>query len=217
MPSASRAKSCLTVVTRALRAASSAAGFGGCRAGRRRRRRPGGGSTSSSSPLKPVAVGPLSCAGTSSLRRYLSGSSAKISNSIGTRLSPRTCRVRPVAVNDFTAASFASPPIAWRALARMAAGSLDCAHSGCAHTAAARPYTTIVGQHAHSTASSERISGANASLDERQRRSVGTHISGQPRPAGRVRGNHRLLRRPYTTRKEGHPHQAAHPAVSYWL
>ena len=121
MPSASRAKSCFNVETRAFVIGS------GIAAG-------GGGSTTSSSPLKPDAVGPLSCAGISSLRRYLSGSSTKISNSIGTRLSPRTCRVRPVAVNDFTALSFFSPPSAWRAAARMIAGSLEAAGCPCAAT-----------------------------------------------------------------------------------
>ena len=47
--------------------------------------------------------GPASCAGNSSRREYLSGSSAWISNSIGTRFSPRTCRVRPLAMNVLTA------------------------------------------------------------------------------------------------------------------
>jgi hypothetical protein len=54
------------------------------------------------SPLKPVDVGPLSCAGISSFRTNLSGNSHAISNSIGTRLSPRTCRVRPVATKFLT-------------------------------------------------------------------------------------------------------------------
>ena len=107
-----------------------APGVAAPRAARRGRRRSGGGRgrwrriLQHSSPLKPDAVGPLSCAGISSLRRYLSGSSTKISNSIGTRLSPLTWRVRPVAVKVLTAVSFFSPPSASRALARMAAGSL---------------------------------------------------------------------------------------------
>jgi hypothetical protein len=70
-----------------------------------------------SAPLKPVDVGSLSSAGTSSLRTYLSGSSMAISNSMGTRLSPRTRRVRPVATTLFTPSS-AGPPMAVRVPAR---------------------------------------------------------------------------------------------------
>src|SRR5262249_34275934 len=71
-----------------------------------------GGTSSSASPLKPVDVAPVSCAGISSLRRDLSGSSQAISNSIGTRFSPWTRRVRPVTVKLFTHDSRFSPPSA---------------------------------------------------------------------------------------------------------
>ena len=65
----------------------------------------------SASPLNPDDVGSVSSAGNSSTRTYLSGSSSRSSNSIGTRLSPRTRRVRPVAMTVFTSSSFC-PPIA---------------------------------------------------------------------------------------------------------
>jgi hypothetical protein len=66
------------------------------------------------SPLNPDDVGSASSAGNSSTRRYLSGSSSRISNSIGTRLLPRTRRVRPEATSVLTPASL-SPPSAFRA------------------------------------------------------------------------------------------------------
>ena len=66
-------------------------------------------------PLNPRVVGSVSCAGISSLRTNLSGSSQLISNSIGTRLFPRIWRVRPVAMKVRTADSFFSPPSASRA------------------------------------------------------------------------------------------------------
>src|SRR4029453_16231472 len=61
--------------------------------------------------------GPASCAGNSSRRAYLSGNSDWISNSIGTRFSPRTWRVGPLAMKVFTAGILASPPSAARAAA----------------------------------------------------------------------------------------------------
>jgi hypothetical protein len=73
------------------------------------------------SPLKPTRLGAVSCAGTSSRREYLSGSSAWISNSIGTRLLPRIARVRPVAISVLTPAIRDSPPSAFRAAASTAA------------------------------------------------------------------------------------------------
>src|SRR5207247_11394184 len=76
---------------------------------------PGGGIWINVSPLNPRVVGSVSCAGISSLRTNLSGSSQLISNSIGTRLLPRIWRVRPVAVNVRTADNFFSPPSASRA------------------------------------------------------------------------------------------------------
>jgi hypothetical protein len=142
MPSVNLTKSCLAVATRAFLAASSCAcdGAGAGPAGPAARPwAPGGaagggvgtGSWINSSPLKPEDVGPLSCAGISSLRTYLSGSSTAISNSIGTRLSPRTWRVRPVATKFLTPLSRFSPPSASRAAARIGAGS--------------RPGTCVVG------------------------------------------------------------------------
>ena len=68
-----------------------------------------GGTWISASPLKPDEVGSVSSAGNSSTRTYLSGSSTSSSNSIGTRLSPRTRRVLPVATIVFTPASFWAP------------------------------------------------------------------------------------------------------------
>ena len=198
MPSVSLTKSCLIVVTRALRGSGGAGGGpagagrrsrfacrggvrraggrrctrgGGCAGWQRRRRRRAGaqpprlrprrpearhrpgapllpaerfgrvhprshpgaaaraaGSWIRPSPLNPVEVGPLSCAGISSRLTYRSGSSQAISNSIGNRLFPRTCRVRPLAVNVLTAASLCSPPSASRAAAkdgrRVSAGGL---------------------------------------------------------------------------------------------
>src|SRR5205807_4364228 len=84
---------------------------------------PGGGTWINVSPLNPRVVGSLSCAGISSLRTNLPGSSQLISNSIGTRLLPRTCRVRPVIVKVRTADSFFSPPSASRADDRTCAAS----------------------------------------------------------------------------------------------
>src|SRR4051794_4373979 len=75
------------------------------------------------SPLKPTVEGPLSWAGISSLRTYLSGSSTSISNSIGTRLLPRTCCVRPMATIVLTADRRLSPSSASRVAARIAVGS----------------------------------------------------------------------------------------------
>ena len=76
------------------------------------------------SPLKPLTVdGSVSCAGISSLRTKLSGSSQLISNSIGTRLLPRSWRVRPVATKVLTATRFFSPPSASRADARTCVAS----------------------------------------------------------------------------------------------
>src|SRR4029077_2865171 len=69
---------------------------------------PGGGTWINVSPLNPRVVGSVSCAGISSLRTNLSGSSQLISNSIGTRLLPRIWRVRPVATKLRTADSFFS-------------------------------------------------------------------------------------------------------------
>ena len=43
---------------------------------------------------------------------------------MGTRFSPRTCRVRPVASTVFTAASFCSPPSAWRVAAEHGSGGI---------------------------------------------------------------------------------------------
>src|SRR5204863_8758855 len=71
-----------------------------------------------------------------------SGSSTEISNSIGTRLSPRTRRVCPVATNDLTADSRLSPPSASRAAARTAAASVACAATGPA--AHKQRHTTII-------------------------------------------------------------------------
>src|SRR6516225_9627047 len=94
MPSVRRAKSCFRVLTLAADgfrggpagapAGAPAGGVGGGGGG--------GGSCTRSSPLKPAAVTPVSCAGTSSFRTYLSGSSTKISNSIGTRFAPNLFR-----------------------------------------------------------------------------------------------------------------------------
>ena len=61
------------------------------------------------------------------MRTYLSGSSTSISNSIGTRLSPRTRRVRPVTARVFTSLSF-SPPSA--ALAEASTPSARLIDSG---------------------------------------------------------------------------------------
>ncbi len=92
----------------------------------------GAGNWISLSPLNPVEVGPLSWAGISSTRTNLSGNSQYISNSMGTRLMPRTCCVRPVATNALTAASFFSPPSASRAAARteVASGFGACPRAG---------------------------------------------------------------------------------------
>src|SRR5262245_6827846 len=110
---------------------------------------PGGGAVGSGNwiicvPLKPVDVGPLSCAGISSFRTYLSGSSIAISNSTGTRLLPCTRRVRPVTTNVFTSLSFFSPPNAWRVSASTLAASRagPCPSSP---TAAARHSTAVNG------------------------------------------------------------------------
>ena len=122
MPSSSRAKSCFACIMRARSmrflllpaAAPACPGRGGGGTGR--------GINTSASPTNPAVTGPASCAGNSSRREYLSGSSAWISNSIGTRFSPRTWRVRPVAMNVLTPAIFASPPSAARAAAMHAVG-----------------------------------------------------------------------------------------------
>ena len=87
----------------------------------------GRGINTSASPANPAVTGPASCAGNSSRREYLSGSSAWISNSIGTRFSPRTWRVRPVAMNVLTAAILASPPSAARAAAITLSAVRPCA------------------------------------------------------------------------------------------
>jgi len=74
----------------------------------------GGGFWISASPLNPADVGSVSSAGNSSTRTYFDGGSNKISNSIGTRLFPRTRLVRPDATNVLTRSD---PPSALRASA----------------------------------------------------------------------------------------------------
>src|SRR4029079_14855233 len=61
------------------------------------------------------------------------------SNSIGTRLSPRTWRVRPVAMKFLTPVRRFSPPSASRAAARMAAGSRPGACAGVTGCATTQP------------------------------------------------------------------------------
>ena len=105
-PSMSRVNSAFTAATRA---GAGAAGTG---------------TWINASPLNPAVVGSLSSSGDSSLRTYLDGNSMLVSNSIGTTLSPRNCRVRPVMTSVLMAASFCSPPMAARAAATTAvAGS----------------------------------------------------------------------------------------------
>jgi hypothetical protein len=83
----------------------------------------------SASPVKPADVGSVSSAGNSSTRTYLAGSSMKISNSIGTRLLPRTRLVCPEAISDLTESSL-SPPNALRASASTCSAFLTASGFG---------------------------------------------------------------------------------------
>ena len=159
IPSVSRTKSCFTArvgfggpvsppsFTPSFGAGAPRSGVGGLP---RPRPSPGGSPICiRPSPLNPLLLGPLSRAGISSVRTYLSGSSIAISNSMGTRLSPCTCRVRPVVTNDLTEEMRLSPPRASLAALRMAAASpLDvpadgaCASVSGTNVPADRPVTT---------------------------------------------------------------------------
>ena len=87
--------------------------------------------------MKPDDVGSASSAGNSSTRTNLSGSSRNISNSIGTRLSPRTRFVRPVATMVFTAASFWAPSAFLAAVSTSSALLTDSGLAGLAGGAGA--------------------------------------------------------------------------------